>query len=229
MVTRYTLVIPAFNAVATIGEAVGSALAQSVPPSRVVVVDDGSTDDTAAVAAGLEGPVVVLRQPNQGPGAATMLGLAEVDTDVVAMLDADDLWLPRKAEAQLAALDDPGVAAVFTHVRQFRGAPDPTDQSRGMAGWSRTTLMMRTAVANAVGPIIDPPGRRGEMIDWLARMREAGHRLVMLEETLALRRVHPGSMTYARTHSGDHGYLSVARAALLRRRQARAGTGGSQP
>ena len=216
--TAYTLVIPAYNAAAFIGDAVGSALAQSLPPARVIVVDDGSTDDTATVARAVGGPIEVLTQPNQGPGSATTRGMALVETEYVATLDADDLWLPGKIEAQFAVLADDSVDGVFGHWRIFRGTPDAA-QGNPVAGWSRTTMLMRTRVAKSVGAIIDPPGGLGDMVDWLARVREAGHRLVMLPDVLALRRVHADSMTYRRTDREMRGYLSVARAALLRRRR----------
>jgi len=57
----YTVVIPAYNAATTIAAAVHSVLIQSVPPAAVIVVDDGSTDDTGTIAAGLDGPVRVIR------------------------------------------------------------------------------------------------------------------------------------------------------------------------
>ena len=222
--SSYTVVVPAYNAAATVREAIQSVLDQSVPPSRIIVVDDGSHDDTAAVAGRMAGPIEVYTQPNQGPGAATTRGLGLVETELVATLDADDLWLPGKIEAQRAALQDEAVAGACCHWRTFRGTPSQPNPDSDAPGWSRTTLFMRTQAARSVGPIIDPPGGLGDMVDWLARVREAGHRLVMLPQTLALRRIHPGSMTYGRTGAETRGYLYVAREALMRRRMRLTGT-----
>ena len=97
MTSAYSVVIPAFNAEATLGETIRSALEQTVPPAEILVVDDGSTDGTDAVAAGFADRVRVIRQDNAGPGAATSRGLAAVETPFAATLDADDLWLPGKA------------------------------------------------------------------------------------------------------------------------------------
>ncbi|TIU38119.1 MAG: glycosyltransferase family 2 protein, partial [Mesorhizobium sp.] len=210
----YGVVIPAFNAAATIGAALNSVLAQTARAEAVVVVDDGSTDDTVAVINAMNLPVTVLRQDNAGPGSATTRGIAALSTPLIATLDADDLWLADKIEKQLVHLDrHPGTTGVFTHWRTFRGdSPDLPDATSG-AGWSRTTMMIRQEVVQSVGPIIDPPGGRGEMIDWIARVREAGFALAMLDDVLALRRIRPGSLSYGRDPARDRGYLQVARLA----------------
>ena len=94
--------MPAFNAERTIGAAVSCALAQTVADVEVVVVDDGSTDATAAIAAAHGGRVRVVSQPNLGVAAARNRGIAEATADLVAFCDADDLLLP----GHLAALLD---------------------------------------------------------------------------------------------------------------------------
>lgn len=83
-------------------------------------------------------------------------------------------------------------------------------------------MVIRKEVAATVGPIMDPVGGRGDMVDWIARAREAGFRLDMLDDVLALRRIRPESMSYGRDNR-DRGYLQVARQAMLRRQQKTAG------
>lgn len=216
----YDVVIPAWNAAATLAEAIRSVIGQTIPPARIIVVDDGSTDTTAQVASGFPG-VVLVRQQNAGPGAATMAGEALTAASLIATLDADDLWLPEKMQRQLAFMQaNAGCAAVFGRLQKFRDGNlvgDPED------GWSRTTMLARRSLFDAIGPIIDPPGRRGEMIDWLARAREGGHSLVMLPDVVARRRIHESSLTFVRDASKDAGYLHIARQAILRRRAALAG------
>lgn len=223
MVMDYSVVIPVFNGADTIGAAIESVLAQELPPKVVVVVDDGSTDDTAVVVEALAGPILLLRQENAGPGAATTRGLSIVETPLVATLDADDLWLPGKIAVQMDYLrEHPEVAAVFCPLANFREDPSSANLAQASGGWSRSTMLIRREVAAAVGPIVDPPGRAGEMIDWFARAKEQGHVLVLLPEPMALRRIRPGSLTWGNNALGV-GYLQVARAALLRRRAAQRG------
>ena len=219
----YGVVIPAYNASATIAETLRSVAAQTLRPETVVVVDDGSTDDLAAAIAGIDLPLRLLRQDNAGPGSATTRGIAALSTPFIATLDADDLWLPAKIAAQLAHLERlPGTSGVFTHIRSFRdGEPDAMAPT-ATPGWSRSTMLIRREVAQGIGPMIDPPGGRGEMIDWIARVREAGFVLDMIGEVLALRRIRPGSLSYGRDMARDRGYLEVARLAMLRRAQSKA-------
>lgn len=216
----YSVIIPAFNAARTLAEALGSACDQVPAPAEVIVVDDGSSDDTASIAAGFGGPVRVISQANAGPGAATMTGIAAAWLPVLAFLDADDLWLPGKIARQLEHLRQAGADhLVFTQMRQFRhGVPDD-GQGKVADGLSRTTLLMHRTALDRVGPIADPLGRRGEMIDWFGRAREAGFTLDVLPEVLALRRILPGSLSWGRDARADGGYLRVAHAAMLRQRQ----------
>ncbi|MFF7636114.1 glycosyltransferase family 2 protein [Kitasatospora sp. NPDC008050] len=96
-----SVVIAAYNAERTLGPALTSVLAQLPPPAQVVVVDDGSTDGTAAVAGAFPG-VELIGQQNQGPSAARNTGIRAATQPWVAFLDADDLWLPGKLARQLA-------------------------------------------------------------------------------------------------------------------------------
>lgn len=221
----YGVVIPAFNASATIGETLRSVAAQTVRPDLVVVVDDGSSDDLEAAIDGIDLPLRLLRQDNAGPGSATTRGIAALSTLFVATLDADDLWLPDKIGRQLAHLESAAATSgVFCHLRSFRNDRPDVPETVAVAGWSRTTMLIRRNVVDAVGPIVDPPGGRGEMIDWIARVREAGFVLDMLDEALALRRIRPGSLSYGRDPARDRGYLQVARLAMQRRAQNKAGS-----
>lgn len=220
----YGVVIPAFNAAATIAATLRSVAAQTVQAETIVIVDDGSTDDTIAVIEALKLPVRLLRQENAGPGSATTRGFAALSTSFVATLDADDLWLPTKIERQLAHLDRfPAASGVFTHWRTFRDDRPEAPEAPAVAGWSRTTMMIRREVSDTVGPIIDPQGGRGDMVDWIARAREAGFVLDMMDEVLALRRIRPGSLSYGRDPARDRGYLEVVRLAMQRRARNKAG------
>lgn len=104
------VVIPAYNAERWIGDALRSIAGQTLRPSEVVVVDDGSSDATAKLAA--QHGAKVLRQDRRGPGAARNRGIAETSSPLVAFLDADDWFAPGKLEAQSRALDGSDAPAV---------------------------------------------------------------------------------------------------------------------
>ena len=219
MSNSYSVVIPALNAERTIGEAIESVLNQTVGPQAVIVVDDGSTDATAQCARALGERVTVIRQSNTGCGAATTRGLDAVATPFVACLDADDLWIREKIALQMERLAAvPELAGVFSLARLFKHGEQPHPNAPVQEFWGRTTMLMRTASARRVGPVIDPAHSRGDMIDWIARARELGLRLEMMQMVLALRRIIPGSLSHGRD-SRDYGYLQTVKAALDRKRR----------
>jgi glycosyltransferase involved in cell wall biosynthesis len=121
-----TVVIPAFNADQYIGEALESIRAQTVLPAEIIVVDDGSTDRTVAIASGFG--VKLLHQERLGPSAARNAGIIVATQPWVAFLDSDDIWEPGKLEAQWAAVRaDRDIGAVFTDFIEFdRNGPSPT-------------------------------------------------------------------------------------------------------
>lgn len=207
----YSVLIPAFNAARTIAETIRSVAAQTVPPTEIIVVDDGSMDTTGEVAASCDNRVRVVRQENSGSGSAVTRAIKAAACPVIAPVDADDLWLPNKMAIQLAYLDEnPGCHGVFCRLKTFREDPDTGEAELVQAGWSRITMAMRTPAALQIGDMIDPPGGRGEMIDWIARARHLGFQLHMLDDILALRRIHSGSLTYRRNQENDRGYARVA-------------------
>jgi glycosyltransferase involved in cell wall biosynthesis len=219
---RYSVVIPAYNAAATIRETIASAMAQTVLPQEIIVVDDGSTDATATVAGESDGPVVVIRKENSGPGGATTTGVRRVAQPFFATLDADDLWLPHKIARQAMEFErSSDVSGVFALARMFHDGtvPDPDGPGQVVRLWTRTTLLFRTEAAQAVGDFGDLPGRMGEVIDWLSRSRDLEQRHVMLEEILALRRIRPGSLSYGLTAEQKRGYLTAVHDAMQRRKQ----------
>ena len=102
---QVSVIIPTFNRADMLGAAVESALAQRYRPLEVLVVDDGSSDDTARVLARFGDSIRTLRQPNRGCAAARNRGLAAARGEFIAFLDSDDRFLPGKLERQVATLN----------------------------------------------------------------------------------------------------------------------------
>jgi glycosyltransferase involved in cell wall biosynthesis len=121
-----SVLVSSYNYCDYVVQAVQSALLQSVPPLQVVVVDDGSSDDSWSVlqqAFGDDRRVTLLQQPNGGQMSAWVRGLAHVKGDIVALLDSDDEWKPDYLQRMLRVYDsDPSVDYVFCNMEKFGAA-----------------------------------------------------------------------------------------------------------
>jgi glycosyltransferase involved in cell wall biosynthesis len=111
---KISVVVPAYNAAHFLPRSLGSVFAQTLKPDEVIVVDDGSTDNTSAVAAELGATVV--HRTNGGISAARNTGIRSASGDWIALLDADDCWAPEKLERQVSCIQSDTVV-VYTGVR----------------------------------------------------------------------------------------------------------------
>jgi glycosyltransferase involved in cell wall biosynthesis len=113
-----SVIVPTHNRAATVARAVRSVLSQSYQELEVIVVDDGSTDETPEVVASFADPRLryIVHATKRGGGAARNTGIDVASGEYIAFLDADDEWLPDKLEDQIAAIQrvDPSVAAIYT-------------------------------------------------------------------------------------------------------------------
>ena len=115
-----SVIIPAHNAERFLGEALDSVFAQGCDGLEVIVVDDGSSDGTGSLAQRYGRGVRLLRQERSGSGAARNAGLGAASGELIAFLDADDVWMEGKLAAQLPLLgEDPRVALVFSDLQGF--------------------------------------------------------------------------------------------------------------
>ncbi|MEZ5313903.1 MAG: glycosyltransferase family A protein [Thermoanaerobaculia bacterium] len=156
-----SVVVPAFDAAATLGDALFSILGQTLPPEEILVVDDGSTDGTAALAASTPG-VTLLRQERRGPAAARTRGARAASGELLAFLDADDLFLPEKLARQSEALAaGPELAGVFAQVRhEALGAAAGERRFRSAPARLRRDLLARRDAFLATGFRRDARDRR---------------------------------------------------------------------
>jgi glycosyltransferase involved in cell wall biosynthesis len=172
------VVVPCYNHARYLPEAVASVLAQTEPRWELIVVDDGSPDDTAAVAAALirahPGRAIrLLRQPNRGLAASRNAGIAAATAPYVLPLDADDALEPEFLAATAAALDDrPALGFVYTQARRFGAEatllrPEPYDlgRLRNHCTLLPASLVRRAAWA-AGGGFCEHPALRQGYEDW---------------------------------------------------------------
>lgn len=203
-----SVVIPTWNRPAYLREALESVFAQTFTDYEVIVVDDGSTDETPQVARSFGERVRIVRQKHQGPGAARNRGVEEARGKYIAFLDSDDIWLPRKLALQVAELEKHGgVGAVASRAEMFgnRGivlrCPSPVATRESLDAeaifrWqpmiqTPTVLVDKECFREAGG--FDPSLPVAEDLDFWLRLA-ALRPIRYLPHVLARYRAHPASL-----------------------------------
>jgi glycosyltransferase involved in cell wall biosynthesis len=221
-VQTVSVVIPVRNGEAFLAEAIDSVLAQTVAASEIIVVDDGSTDRTAAVTA-TYGKITYLRQAPSGQAQARNLGVSHANGLYLGFLDADDLWAADKLERQLGVLRAmPGLAAVFAHAIEFYHR-DSTGRPVAIGGPKPALLpgamLIRRDAFAKVGPF-DLEGQVGEVIDWYARAVDLALPMQTLDDVLLMRRLHESNLGRQANNPATD-YLHTLRRIVERRRDGR--------
>jgi glycosyltransferase involved in cell wall biosynthesis len=197
-----SVVIPAYNAARFLCEAVASIHSQVCRPIEIIIVDDGSSDQTAAVAAGLGSDIRILRQPrNLGPAAARNRGIEAATGEAIAFLDADDLWSTNAMTLLSSRLEQlPYVAIVAGRIKVV-GNPLPArpvlHTADNLSGFALNfgCSIIRRHVFQEIG-LLDEKLRFGEDTDWFMRARERGVPIAVVDATTLIYRRHGSNLTY---------------------------------
>jgi glycosyltransferase involved in cell wall biosynthesis len=192
-------IIPVFNGESYLAEALESVLAQTYQPVEIVVVDDGSTDGTAEVAAHYGERVHYVWQSNAGQTAARNLGLSAAQGEFVAFLDADDMWHPEKIEQQIDRLRErPEIDLCFTRFQHF-WMPELAEEekryqghplSQPLSAYLISTLLVRRRVFEKFGAFMDDGSGRPVNLIWFFHAAEHGAIIDVLPNVLTYRRLH---------------------------------------
>ena len=207
MSTRVSVLIPTFNRARMVCEAIDSALAQTFRDFELILVDDGSTDDTAEVIRSRYGDQSRLRyfaQENGGTASARNFGLRHARGEFLALLDSDDIYLPRHLESQVAWLEAHGDVDLVICDARYEGSegdgtifgarayrlPDSVE-AMSQAAWALpATMLMRTEAARALG--FQSEFDHAEDTDFLWRFILAGRKIRANPEILTVYRHHDG-------------------------------------
>ena len=206
-----SVVIPVYNVAAYVSNAIDSALAQDYPMIEVVVVDDGSTDDVGTVLARYGDRIVVETQENRGIGAARNRGVARSTGSIVALLDGDDVWSPKRARCCVDALrampelgfvttdaflmDESGVRTGETYLDRV---PFPSSDFAAhivRENFLFVGVFMWKHDLEAVGGFEERPPIGTDDYDLWMRFIRRGYRPALVAEPLAGYRLRPTSLT----------------------------------
>ncbi|NEX22623.1 glycosyltransferase [Thiorhodococcus mannitoliphagus] len=212
-----SVIMPSYNAAPYIAEAIDSVLSQDYPNKELIVIDDGSTDNTVEIVRAYEARLRLIRQENQGSAVARNAGLAASQGELIAFLDSDDCWLPGKLTAQVSYLrDHPEIGVVFSRWQVWKPDPDggfrrpliperekPSEQRPKIvperSGWlynrllfssllHTITVMARRTLIEQVGEF-DPQLKRGQDYDYWIRASRVSE-IHQLNTVFALYRIH---------------------------------------
>lgn len=150
---KISVVITAYNSAAFIAEAIESALRQTHAPAEIVVVDDGSTDNTAGIVSTYAPRIRYIKKANGGPSSARNLGIESTTGEYVAFLDADDVWMPEKLREQAALLQSADPVGMVTCGRRYMDQQGVVAETivPSLNALSRKSLIEELSIANIVG------------------------------------------------------------------------------
>ena len=199
---QISIIIPTHNRASLLKEAIQSVLAQHTEGLEVVVVDDGSSDQTASVVRAFGPPVYYVQQAQAGPGAARNLGLRITTGEIVGFLDDDDLWAPDKLNVQLPKLlDKPGPDLVLGFTQRMiwkndsSGGGQFVDYREPVKLYSLGCALFHRRVFERVG-LFDEKMRFAEDDDWFMRAKSMDLALLFLPQVSQYYRFHENNMTH---------------------------------
>lgn len=205
---RVSVIIPTYNRSGYLSQAIGSVVAQTYGDWEAIIIDDGSTDDTATVVVAMGDPRIrYYRQENAGRSAARNRGLELARGEFIAFLDDDDLYLPRKLELQVGFLDQhQDVDLVASENQGMDQAGQVT--TRTMSGKSRQidlrsclqacplatcNILLRRQALDRLASWFDPEMEAAEDLDFFLRLLRAGCHAEWLPALVSVNRSHSGS------------------------------------
>jgi glycosyltransferase involved in cell wall biosynthesis len=216
-----SVIIPVYNGGRFLAEAIRTVFAQSHAQIQTIVVDDGSTDDSAEIVRHFA--VSYIQQQHRGIAAARNSGVLAARGSLLAFLDADDLWTPEKLARQVKLLAQrPDVQLAAGRVEQFydegytgQRVPLPAEPNEA---YTAGALLVRRRDFFRVG-MFNARLQVGEFIDWHSRAIAAGCQESCLNEVVLRRRIHGENSTLRQQHS-QRDYLAVVKSHLDRKRRA---------
>ena len=220
-----SIVIPAFNAGPYLAEALASVFAQDHRPIEVILIDDGSTDDSLAIAKAWSPALRIVTQDNAGPAAARNRGIELARGPFVAFIDADDRWPAGCLARQLRILEGrPDLDLVMGLVEleypksanatlaRFRSAAEAVALFSFGAGLFRRSLFERVG-------LLSEDLRNTEDADWFMRAKEAGVHWLLLDEAALVYRRHGANLTEQLPLQKSEVFRVLARSAARRRKE----------
>jgi glycosyltransferase involved in cell wall biosynthesis len=198
---KISAIVAVYNGAKRIREAIASIHEQELKPFELIVVDDGSTDETPAILGSYGDAIRVLNQRHAGVSAAHNHAVRESRGDAIAFLDHDDLWMPHSMRALAELMQaDPlvDIASGKVDMRYERKEPMSDDMRRRLVEVNRPfmmhSLLIRRPVFDRIGGF-DEKMTYAQDVDWYMRARDAGCKFAFTPEITMIYRMHESNMT----------------------------------
>lgn len=215
-----SVIVPVYNGEAFLSEAIRSIQKQNYEELEIIIVDDGSTDDTAQIVANLGSNTRYVYQSNSGAAVARNTGLKMAQGSIIGFLDADDLWTENKLDIQLQHLvENPSVEIVLGYAKRMwaeRGTSNYDQFTEPELLLSLGSSLVRKTVFKKVGHF-DPTLRFCDDWDWFMRARELSVSIITHKEVVLYYRRHENNLTLQR-ELNDKAFAIILKKSLERRR-----------
>jgi glycosyltransferase involved in cell wall biosynthesis len=215
-VPQISCILTAFNAERYLCAALDSILAQTGADFELIVVDDGSTDGTAALAESYGDKLRLVRQSNMGQPLARNTGLSLARGEFVAFMDADDLCTANRFALQLQVFaEDPTLDLCAAHIQNFEG--DMQLVGEPIAGYN-IDMMLRRSLFERIGLFTDGLFHASRL-EWMLRARQAKVKERLLPDVVIYRRLHGENMSTVQAGQSLREHLHVLHGFIKRPRQ----------
>jgi glycosyltransferase involved in cell wall biosynthesis len=221
-----SVIIPVYNGEKHIRETLESVKSQTYDNVEIILVDDGSTDDTGKIAESLVNSYI--HQENMGVASARNTGIKSSKGDYLAFIDADDKWDCEKLQKQIGFMEDnPSISYTFTKHKLFldRGMERFPDwirkdyEENEMTGYIPSSLIIRKEDFLKIG-YFDESFKTGEDSDWFLRARDLGFKMEVIDENLLMKRVHESNLS-SNTAMTNINLMKAVKNSIIRRKKHR--------
>ena len=220
-----SVIVTTFNYGHYICEAIESILNQDYHPLEIIVIDDGSTDNTKEIINKYSDRLKYVYQSNQGVAVALNRGVEIAAGKYIGFIDADDIWETNKTSIQMKSFDaKEHIDVVFGNVKQFY-SPELTETERSrflcpegkLPGFSKGTMLVKTKIfSDSRG--FNEENNFSDFVEWFGRRREDGVDYFMLDDLVLNRRIHLNNMTTKYKNKNQQETLRLLRKRLNRKK-----------
>jgi glycosyltransferase involved in cell wall biosynthesis len=221
---QISVIIPFFNTEKYLEQAIESVRRQSIKPTEIILVNDGSTDQSVNIAKKYEKETILLNQDNKGAAAARNLGFKYSKGNLLAFLDADDIWDKKCLEVLLTQLEkNDSLEMAFGSMKEFispelgeSSGLNARENTQNKQAFMISSGLFRRVVFEKVG-LLNETLRVAEFIDWIDRAKVSGIQYETNSQIVLYRRIHKSNQgSEKQNHFKD--YTKVLRAALARKK-----------